>query len=51
MTKDELILAVKSYGCGKLRTLPLEYMTKEQIIAHLKECECGLIRKLLRGQV
>ena len=51
MTKESLIKAVESYGCGKLKTLPLAYMTKEQIVQHLKECECPMIRKLLRGQV
>lgn len=51
MTKESLIKAVETYGCGKLKTLPLAYMTKEQIVKHLKECECPVIRKLLRGQV
>jgi hypothetical protein len=51
MSKESLIKAVEDYGCGKLKTLPLAYMTKEQIITHLKECECPVIRKLLRGQI
>lgn len=51
MTKEELIEAVKSYGCGKLRTLPLEYLSKEQIVKHLVNCECPMLRKLMRGQV
>ena len=51
MSKEDLILAVKSYGCGKLKLLPLEYMTKEQIIQHLKNCQCPLIQKLLQGKV
>jgi hypothetical protein len=51
MTKESLIKAVESYGCGKLKTLPLAYMTKEQIVQHLKDCECPMIQKLLRGQV
>ena len=51
MTREELIEAVKSYSCGKLRTLPLEYMTKDQIVQHLKNCECPLIQKLLSKQL
>lgn len=51
MSKESLIKAVETYGCGKLKTLPLAYMTKEEIVKHLKECECPVIRKLLRGSV
>ena len=51
MSKDELVLAVKSYGCGMLKTLPVEVMTKEQIIEHLKNCQCPMIKKLMQGKV
>lgn len=51
MTKEQLIKAVEGYGCGKLKTLPLAYMTKEQIVKHLVNCECPMIRKLMKGQV
>lgn len=51
MSKEELIKAVETYGCGKLKTLPLAYMTKEQILAHLITCECPMIQKLLRNRV
>lgn len=51
MTKEELILAVRSYGCGLLKTLPVEYMSKEDIIRHLKTCQCPMIKKLLQGKV
>lgn len=51
MTKEQLIKAVQDYGCGKLKTLPLAYMTKEQIVTHLVNCDCPMIRKLMKGQV
>ena len=51
MSKESLIKAVETYGCGKLKTLPLAYMTKEEIVKHLKECRCPVIEKLLRGSV
>ena len=51
MSKEDLVLAVKSYGCGMLKTLPVEVMTKEQIIEHLKTCQCPMIKKLLRGSI
>lgn len=51
MTKEQLIQAVKDYGCGKLRTLPLDCMTKQQIIEHLKACQCPLLHKLMTKQI
>ena len=51
MSKEELILAVQTYSCGLLKTLPLDYMTKEQIVEHLKTCSCPLIQKLLQGKL
>lgn len=51
MTKEELILAVQSYGCGLLKTLPVQYMSKAQIIEHLKTCQCELIKKLLQDKL
>ena len=48
MTKEELIKAVETYGCGKLRTLPLAMMSKEQIVKHLTYCDCPVIRKILK---
>ena len=47
MTKEELITAVETYGCGKLKTLPLKMMSKEQIVKHLTYCDCPVIKKLL----
>ena len=49
MSKEELIKAVESYGCGKLRTLPLAYMSKEEIVKHLTYCDCPVIKKLLKS--
>lgn len=51
MSKEDLILAVQSYGCGMLKTLPLEYMTKEQLVDHLKNCSCELIKRLVQGKI
>lgn len=51
MSKEELILAVKSYGCGMLKALPVEVMTKEQIVEHLKNCQCPMIQKLLQKKI
>ena len=51
MTKEELILAVRNYGCGKLKYLPLDFMSKEEIIKHLENCSCSLLDKLKRGQI
>ena len=51
MTKDDLVLAVKTYGCGMLKSLPVEMMTKDQIVEHLKNCQCPMIQKLLHGKV
>jgi len=48
MTKEELIKAVETYGCGKLKTLPLAMMSKEQIVKHLIYCDCPVIRKILK---
>lgn len=47
MTKEDLVKAVQDYGCGRLRSLPLDYMTKQQIVEHLKQCSCPVIKKLL----
>lgn len=51
MSKEELILAIRNYGCGKLKQIPLDYMTKEQIITHLVECKCDLIIKLITKKI
>jgi Na+-translocating ferredoxin:NAD+ oxidoreductase RnfG subunit len=51
MSKEELVLAVKTYGCGMLKALPVEVMTKEQIVEHLKTCQCPVIKKLLHGSI
>lgn len=51
MTKEQIVRAVQDYGCGKLKTLPVAYMTKEQILTHLVNCDCPMIRKLMRGSV
>jgi hypothetical protein len=51
MSKEDLVLAVQSYGCGMLKTLPVQYMSKEQIIEHLKNCQCPMIRKLIDGKL
>lgn len=51
MTKEDLIKAVEAYGCGKLKTLPLAYMTKEEIVKHLLNCDCPMIQKLMKGRV
>ena len=47
MSKEDLIKAVETYGCGKLKTLPLAYMSKDQIVKHLINCQCPVIKKLL----
>ena len=47
MSKEDLIKAVEDYGCGRLRTLPLAYMSKEEIVKHLMYCSCPVIKKLL----
>lgn len=51
MSKEELIQAVKDYGCGMLKCLPLDAMTKSQIIEHLKHCSCPMIQKLITKQL
>jgi len=51
MSKEDLVLAVRSYGCGMLKTLPVEVMTKTQIIEHLKNCQCPMIKKLIQGKL
>ena len=51
MSKEDLVLAVRTYGCGMLKTLPVEVMTKEQIIEHLKNCQCPMIKKLMEGKI
>jgi hypothetical protein len=51
MSKEDLVLAVKSYGCGKLKTMPVDVMTKQQIIEHLKNCQCPMIQKLITKQI
>lgn len=51
MSKNDLVLAVRSYGCGMLKSLPVEVMTKDQIIDHLKNCQCPMIQKLLQGKI
>lgn len=51
MSKDDLVLAVKTYGCGMLKAIPVEVMTKAQIIDHLKNCQCPMIRKLMGGHI
>lgn len=51
MSKEELVLAVRTYGCGMLKSLPVEVMTKEQIIEHLKTCQCPVIKKLIQGKI
>jgi hypothetical protein len=48
MTKDTLVKAVRDYGCGKLKHLPLDFMTKEEILKHLEHCQCPLLDKLKR---
>ena len=49
MTKEQIIKAVKDYGCGKLKELPLQFMSKEEILKHLEYCQCPLLDKLKRG--
>lgn len=49
MSKEELIKAVETYGCGKLKTLPLAYMSKAEIVKHLTYCDCPVIKKLLKA--
>lgn len=51
MSREELILAVRSYGCGKLKYLPLDFMSKEEIVKHLINCDCPVIRKLIGKQI
>ena len=51
MTKEDLVKAVRDYGCGMLRALPLDYMTKQEIILHLKSCNCPLLYKLMTKQI
>lgn len=48
MSKDELVLRVKCYGCKMLDRLDLEGMTKEQVVAHLKKSCCRVYEKLVK---
>lgn len=51
MSKEEIILAVRSYGCDKLKYIPLDFMSKEEIIKHLYYCRCPLLDDLKRGKI
>jgi len=51
MSKNELVKAIQTYGCGKLRLIPFEVMTKEQIVEHLQNCDCPVIQKYLKQKV
>jgi len=51
MSKEEIILAVRNYGCGKLKYLPLDFMSKEEILKHLEYCHCELLQKLKQGKI
>jgi hypothetical protein len=48
MSKDELVMRVKCYGCKMLDRLDLETMTREQVIAHLKKSCCKVYEKLVK---
>ena len=51
MSKEQIIKAVKDYGCGKLKSLPLDFMSKEEILKHLEYCQCELLIKLKQGKI
>jgi hypothetical protein len=47
ISKEELIMRVKTSGCKMLKGLKLEEMRRSEIIEHLKKSCCPELRKLI----
>ena len=48
MSKDELVMRVKAYGCKMLDRLDLETMSRAEVVAHLKKSCCKVYEKLVK---
>lgn len=48
MSKDELVMRVKCYGCKMLDRLDLETMTREEVVHHLKKSCCKVYEKVVK---
>lgn len=47
MSKEEIVLRVRRYGCKMLDRLDLEVMTREAVVLHLKVSCCRVYEKLV----
>ena len=48
MSRDEIVMRVRAYGCKMLDRLDLEEMSRREIIAHLKKSCCKVYEKLVK---
>ena len=48
MSKDELVMRVKTHGCKMLDRLDLETMSRAEVVAHLKKSCCKVYEKLVK---
>lgn len=48
MSKEEIVLRVRRYGCKMLDRLDLEVMSREEVVTHLKKSCCRVYEKLVK---
>jgi dephospho-CoA kinase len=48
MSKDELVMRVKAYGCKMLDRLDLEIMSRDDVVRHLKKSCCKVYERLVK---
>ena len=50
-TKEDILKAIKSAKCPKLKMIKHKQLTREELIVALQSCDCPVIKKMIEQLV